>query len=207
MGWGGNFTIASSNVIYTASGGAFLKGLTFVPQQTAGSSEPTPPPVLIAATGVTLGYPFVITMSPDNSAWRSGITNITVNGSSLSPSAYNVSVSGQITFIPANDPALQTAGVKTIVIGATGYSGDMILQTISLGNLGAVTSLNTGAFNIHFTNQISGLSVSVHATNNIAAPKPWPYVGPSLESPAGTYNFTDPSLATNAQMFYYLSQP
>jgi hypothetical protein len=68
--------------------------------------------------------------------------------------------------------------------------------------------LNGGNLAFSFTNA-TGLSFSVHATNDLTVSKPWPLVGPAVESPAGSgqYQFTDPNPATNAQLFYYLSQP
>jgi len=56
----------------------------------------------------------------------------------------------------------------------------------------------------------SGLSFSVHATNNVTIPRAsWPVIGTATENPVGSgqYQFTDPSSATNANMFYYFSHP
>jgi hypothetical protein len=65
-----------------------------------------------------------------------------------------------------------------------------------------------GKFTFAFTN-ITGLSFSVLATNNLAAPTAtWPLVGTVTESPTGSgkYQFTN-SAATNGQLFYILRQP
>jgi hypothetical protein len=50
----------------------------------------------------------------------------------------------------------------------------------------------------------------VRATNNLTAPiATWPVIGPAVESPVGSgnYQFTNSLPATNAEMFYLLSQP
>ena len=60
-----------------------------------------------------------------------------------------------------------------------------------------------------FTNT-PGLSFSVLATNNFAAPKAtWPVVGQAVESPAGSgsYQYTNLVPVGNSQMFYLLRQP
>lgn len=65
-----------------------------------------------------------------------------------------------------------------------------------------------GKFLFAFTN-ITGLSFSVLATNNVTAPLTnWPVVGTVVESLAGSgnYQFTN-SATTNSQLFYILRQP
>ncbi len=71
-GWDQDISIISSNVIYTAGGTVSLKGLTFVPQQTANAVELTPAPILTAQAGVTVGNSFSLACTPDDPAWRSG---------------------------------------------------------------------------------------------------------------------------------------
>ena len=133
-GWNTNLTIISSNVIYTASGNAYLKGLTFVPQQNANATELTPPPILTAQAVVTLGSSTItVTNTPDDPLWRASITGITVNGSVLTNTAYATNSSGKLVFDPTKSALLQSAGLKTIVISATGYSTNSVGQVI-LGN-------------------------------------------------------------------------
>jgi hypothetical protein len=70
-----------------------------------------------------------------------------------------------------------------------------------------VKTSRNGKLTLAFTNY-TGLSFSVLATNNLAAPiATWPLVGHPIESPAGSgnYHFTN-SPATNGQ-FYILRQP
>ena len=60
-----------------------------------------------------------------------------------------------------------------------------------------------------FTNA-PGLTFSVRATNNIAAPKAaWPVIGAAVENPAGSgnYQFTDPNPSTNSALYYRISVP
>ena len=130
-GWNAAMNIVSSNVIYTASGNAYLKGLTFVPQQTAGATELTPPPILTAQTFAATNSPFSITNTPDDPLWRASITVITVNGSPLSPATYNKNQSGKLVFDPSQDPLLQSPGSKLITISATGYSTNSITQVVA----------------------------------------------------------------------------
>jgi hypothetical protein len=81
--------------------------------------------------------------------------------------------------------------------------------TITPGSVRIVGSGATAAAHFTFTNT-TGLSFSVHATNNITAPRAaWPVIGTAVENPAGSgqYQFTDPNPSTNSTLFYLLSQP
>jgi hypothetical protein len=206
-GWGGNLTITSSNVIYTASGGAFLKGLTFVPQQAGSVVELIPPPVLTAQNGASVTNVFCVTNTLVDPAWHTAITGITVNGSALT-SGYDTTQAGWIAFNPSQSTLLQGTSAKNIVISATGYSAAAVVQTLAgvqPPSLNAV-SLNNGQLQINFTSA-TNLSFSVLATNNLSAPKAtWPVVGSAIESPAGHYHYTN-SAATDASLFYILRQP
>jgi hypothetical protein len=130
-GWNANLNIVSSNVIYTATGNTYLKGLTFVPQIPGFVSQPTPPPILLAQTFASTNSTFSITNVPDDSVWRGAITAITLNGSLLPPTAYNTNIAGKIVFDPSQSPLLQVPGVDTFVISATGYSTNSVKQTIA----------------------------------------------------------------------------
>jgi hypothetical protein len=125
--------IVSSNIIYTASSTTSIKGLTFVPQQTAYAVMLIPPPILTTQTVATVSSTFSITNTPDDAKWRASITSITVNGSTLPGSAYNTTQAGKITFDPAQSALLQSVGAKTIVISATGYSTNSIVQPLAAG--------------------------------------------------------------------------
>jgi hypothetical protein len=208
-GWNQNISISSSNVLYTATGSTSLKGLTFVPQGTTNAVPPIPPPVLTAQAAASVGNRFAVTNTPADPAWHATITSITVNGSTLPPAAYDKTQPGKIVFDPAQSALLQGSGPKTIVVMATGYSADTVVQTmivVARPTLGGV-SLTGGAFTFSFTSA-PGLSFSVLATNNVTAPvHTWPVVGTATESPAGHYRFTDPSAGTNPQTYYTVRQP
>jgi hypothetical protein len=132
-GYNTPINIVSSNIIYTASSTTSIKGLTFVPQQTAYAVMLIPPPILTTQTVATVSSTFSLTNTPDDAKWRASITSITVNGSTLPGSAYNTTQAGKITFDPAQSALLQSAGAKTIVISATGYSTNSIVQLLAAG--------------------------------------------------------------------------
>jgi hypothetical protein len=138
-GWNAPINIISSNVIYTASSTTSIKGLTFVPQQTPYTNWLIPPPILTTQTVATVSSTFSITNTPDDPAWRTAITRITVNGSTLPTAAYNTNQAGKIVFDPAQSSLLQTNGAKTIVISATGYSTNSITQTLAAGAAAKLT--------------------------------------------------------------------
>jgi hypothetical protein len=133
-GWNASMNVVSSNVIYTASGNTYVKGLTFVPQQSAYATELIPPPILIAQSVATVSGTFTVTNAPDDPAWRSAITSVTVNGSLLPAVAYDTTQSGKIVFNPSQSALLQSSGSKNIVISATGYSTNSIAQTLVSGS-------------------------------------------------------------------------
>lgn len=206
----GSLNIISTNTIYTAPSGSTVVGVTFVPVATPGATPLIPPPVLIALPDAVTNAPFSVATAPDDAGWRAAITNITVNGVTLSPSAYDVTQTGQIVFNPAMDGSLRSTGIKSIVINATGYSADSVAQNIVAPAIAKLKSVAVSGGNVtfNFTNY-TGLGFSVLGTNNLAAPiSTWPVVGNPVESPAGSgnYSFTH-SVPTNTSLFYILRQP
>ncbi|HEV2327930.1 MAG TPA: hypothetical protein VGY56_03970 [Verrucomicrobiae bacterium] len=108
-GWDQNINVIATNLIYTSAKTASLKGLVFCPQKTGNSYEPMPTPVLTAASKLARNAStFNVTLSPDDSVWRSSITAITVNGTVLPTSAYTLTSAGIVTFTPSQAPILQT---------------------------------------------------------------------------------------------------
>ncbi len=102
------------------------------PTLTANITTATPP-TITPALGTTVDGSFNVTFV-DDALWRSGITGITVGGTTLT-AGYTVS-SGQIAFNPAASVPtglLQTAGSKTIVVSSTGYSSNTFTQAIGVG--------------------------------------------------------------------------
>jgi hypothetical protein len=130
-GWNQPINIISSNVIYTASKTTSIKGLTFVPQQIAYANELIPPPILTAQTFAATNSPFSVTNTPDDPLWRSSISGLTVNGSPLPAAAYATNLPGVLVFDPSQSALLQSPGLKTIVISATGYGTNSIAQTVA----------------------------------------------------------------------------
>ena len=122
----------------TATSGAAVSGATIgfsATGLTGVTSSPfnltAPAPTLTAAATATVDAPFTVTFT-DDSTWRSGITSITVGGTTLSASAYAISA-GQITFTPAQSTLLQTSGTKSIAVNATGYGSDSVSQPLGAG--------------------------------------------------------------------------
>lgn len=310
-GWNQPINIISSNLLYTTTANASLKGLTFVPQYLPYTNELIPPPIEVPQTTAQTNSSFTITNLPDDPQWRSDITAIYVNGTLLNPTNYSTTTTGVLKFFGADFLSLEKEGTNTFMISATGYSTNFASQVLvgaasqlivskqpvapkadggalatqptvtvedaasdvllvssnitatasqgtwTLAGNSAIVSKNgvttytnlaafsssaiTGAkitfttgplsvqsssFNIPapiysvmrgansasgnfaftFTN-ITGLSYSVLATNNIAVPLPWPVIGTATESPAGSgiYKFTN-SVGTNTQFYYLLKQ-
>ena len=206
----GSINIISTNTIYTAPAGATVIGVTFVPVPAAYGAALIPPPILTAQNGAVASAPFSVTNTPDDSGWRSAITGITVNGSPLPSAAYDKTQPGKIVFNSSQSSLLQAAGAKTIAFTATGYSANSVVQTLAAVPQSTLVGVSVGGGNLKFTfTNATGLSFSVRGTNNIAVPRPWPVIGTPTENPPGSghYQFTDPNLATNSALFYYLSQP
>jgi hypothetical protein len=208
-GWNQNIRIVSSNVLYTATGSATLKGLTFVPQQATNAAQLLPPPILTAQSGATVTNTFTIANSPADAAWHGAITNITVNGSTLPPAAYNIAPSNQIVFDTAGSVLLQEPGAKTITVAATGYSTASVVQTLVEITPSLVDSVSLNGTNLSFTlTSQPNLTITVLSTTNVALPiSQWRTLGNATEGPTGHYEFTDPSPATNAAVFYTVIQP
>lgn len=110
---------------YAYDGTTYTYGTAFAFTTTA------TPPSVTAASNATVDAPFSMTFT-DDATWRAAITGITVNGVTLSPTAYSVSA-GQITFTPSLSTLLQSAGTKTVSIAATNYTGATISQVIAVG--------------------------------------------------------------------------
>jgi hypothetical protein len=130
--WNQPINIVSSNLIYTASTLTSIKGITFVPVATANAALLTPGPVLIPQAYVaTNGFvSFSITNITEDTAWRGGITAITVNGTALPLAAYNLGTPGVITFDPTQSASLRTPGIAAIAVSAPGFSTNYVSQLI-----------------------------------------------------------------------------
>lgn len=70
-----------------------------------------------------------------------------------------------------------------------------------------LTKLGNGSFQFGFTN-LSGPNYTVLATTNIAAPvNTWSNLGSPVESPSGTFQFTDPQAPNYPRRFYRVELP
>ena len=97
------------------------------------NSSGSTPPTLTAAGSATVDAAFDVTFT-DDATWRAAITGITIGGTPLT-AGWSAS-SGKITFTPSSStPAglLQTAGSKSIVVAATGYTDATVTQSIGFG--------------------------------------------------------------------------
>ncbi len=70
-----------------------------------------------------------------------------------------------------------------------------------------VVVLGNGSFRFNFTST-PGASLTVWGSTNVALPfAQWIYLGAPVESPAGTFTFTDAQAVNNAQRFYRVTSP
>jgi hypothetical protein len=105
----------------------------------------------------------------------------------------------------------QGIGIDNLSFSATSVLPSTVITPLNItaGSTRIAGSGASAAAQFSFTNA-PGLSFSVLATNNVAAPvADWPIIGTAVENPAGSgqYHFTDPNPATNAVLFYILRQP
>lgn len=152
-----------------------------------GKFEGLTPPAVNYATSATVDAPFTNTFV-DDAAWRAAITTIYVNGSAVTNAAYTTTISGQIVFNPTNSILLQSSGVKTIVITATGYSavkvtqplGAGVAKTLSIANQPVAPSASGGTLVVNpvlvvadkygngTTNPYASVSVTASVSNSVA---------------------------------------
>jgi hypothetical protein len=67
--------------------------------------------------------------------------------------------------------------------------------------------LGNGTFRFSFTN-LTGASYTIFASTNVALPiTQWSNLGAPMESPAGTFQITDPQATNKAQRFYRVTSP
>ena len=126
---------ASSYAAVTGASINFTTGLLSTSSASFNIAIPAPP-ALTAAVAATVDNNFNITFT-DNPIWRSAISSIAVvkNGvnNTLSGSAYDISVAGQITFKPAQSTLLQTSRTDTFIVSSTGYADNTVIQVIVAG--------------------------------------------------------------------------
>ncbi|MBO9597880.1 MAG: carbohydrate binding domain-containing protein, partial [Cohnella sp.] len=99
-----------------------------------------PPSLFADLTGNTLGSPIAITF-PDNTAWRTAVTQVSINGTAID-SSKAVFSSGALTI--AAD-AFSAAGNHVIQVKASGYADATVLQTILAGDGNLVVNGSFGS--------------------------------------------------------------
>ena len=130
----------------------------------------------------------------------------------LGGTATKSAVSGVVTFTNLTAFSAQAVPGATISFsssGLTGATSSGFIIPAPINSLLGGAGISAGKFGFSFIN-LTGLSYSVLATNDLSAPVAnWPVIGNATESSAGSghYQFTDPNLATNSHLFYYLRQP
>jgi len=96
------------------------------------------------------------------------------------------------------------------LVGAHVDIGAVEMQIVLAGSppvLTGLTKLPNGSFQFNFSNT-PGASLTVWGSTNVALPfAQWSNLGAPVESPAGTFQFTDPQAANNAQRFYRVTSP
>jgi hypothetical protein len=115
-------------------------------------------------------------------------------------------------------PAID-AGTNVISLPATDQRGfaRVVNGTVDIGAVEGVfnpafplvnmTKLGNGNVQFGFTN-LSGPNYSVLATTNAAVPlNTWSNLGPAVEAPPGTFQFTDPQATNFPQRYYRVKSP
>lgn len=131
-GWNEAPVINSANNVVLYTGAAYLKGIEFAPVGGIVTSTLNQPPTVSPDPHATVDHNFTNTYAV-NATWQAAITNITVNGSVLSPTAYNTNTAGEIIFTPSASPLLQSAGTLSIVYYATNFNPEVVAQPIAPG--------------------------------------------------------------------------
>jgi hypothetical protein len=117
--------------------------------------------------------------------------------------AGNDSAAGGLTFDQRGLPRFSGAHVD---IGAVEIQPPAIISTNPVVITGAA-KLGNGTFQFGFTNQTGG-NFTVFASTNLALPiNAWSNLGAPVESPAGSYKFTDPQATNYPQRYYRVRSP
>ncbi|AWH83627.1 hypothetical protein HYN59_00185 [Flavobacterium album] len=187
----------------------FYDGTTYTYSNLSTFTTTGTPPALTAAVGATVDAPFVITFT-ENAAWRTGISGITVDGTTLAASAYDKTVPGQITFTPSASSLLQSAGTKSIIISSTNYTATPALsQAIGAGAAAklAITtqptapSVNGGTLTaqpvVVVRDQYNNLTTSTASITAAATAATWTLSGTvTISAAAGTATFSGLTAST-----------
>jgi len=207
----GTITIAISATGYSSN--SITATIVGAAAKLAISTQPKAP----TADGAALATQPVVLVEDQNgntvtTASSSIVAQVGAGSWTLGGTTTKAASSGKATFSGLTAFGNSAVTGATISFTSTGLTG----VTSSTFNIPApIHSLLNGAkvasgnkFAFAFTN-ITGLSFSVLATNTLAAPvSTWPVVGTTVESPAGSgnYSYTNSTPGTNL-LFYILRQP
>ena len=216
-------TVAQNNLtlVFTNSGfanvtnNASIAVTPGVPTQLAITTQPAAPSAnggALAAQPVVViqdQYGNLVTTATSNIVAQVGAGTWTIGGITTPAAA-----SGTATFagLTATSAAAVTGATISFTSGplvgvtSTGFNIPAPVASVPPSLTGA--KMSGGNFTFAFTN-LTGLSFSVLATNNLTVPKSsWPVVGTAVENPAGSgnYQYTNTS-ATNGQQYYIIRQP
>jgi hypothetical protein len=196
---------STNYVIQTIVGAASQIAITTQPKGPAadGGALATQPVLAVEdKNGVTVitATPSIVASVATNGAWAiGGTTTLTASAGVLAFT--NVTALSTAAFTNAN--------ISFTSSGLTSVKSKTFSIPAPIHSLLKGSQVTGGAFTFTFTN-ITGLSFSVHATNNLLVPiSAWPLIGAATESPAGSghYHFSDPNMATNSDIYYILTQP
>lgn len=204
--WNQPINITSTNLLYTVSSQATLKGIAFAPLALPGA----PAVVTLPASQVTLsGATLNASVNPNGKAtaywFRYGppgnldsvtATNLLAAGTSA------VNVTGLLAGLPSGIYQYQIVASNEV---ATVSGAELTFSTASVTppNLSGALKLSAGTLSLTF-NDVSGASFTLWGTTNLLGQ--WQNLGHPTESPAGTYSFTGLT-ATNPAEFYRVTSP
>jgi len=204
--WNQPINLTATNLLYTVGAQATLKGIAFTPNPILATNVAFNPNTASVLAGGTTNLAGAVQIAPTNATYA------TVTWHSDNPAVATVNAVGLVTGVAggtAHVYVTTTDGSNLSATNSVTVIATVITPiTFTRGSVKVTGSGASASASFSFTNA-SGLSFSIRATNNIAAPQPWPSLGTAVESPAGSgnYQFTDPTPATNSSLFYLISQP
>lgn len=208
--WNGNINVTSTNVLYTATGQATLKGIAFAPISPV--AAPTAPSVTtLAASNITAGSATLnATVNPNGAAtayWFQYGTNASYGSftttNNLAAGSTPVSVTNLISGLLQGKVYHYQIVAANTAATSSGVDANFTTLAVTPPQLGGGTAFSGGSFQISFTNT-PGANFSVLATTNVALPlNQWSNLGTATEVSPGQYQFSDPN-ATNTAQFYIL---
>ncbi len=173
----------------------------------AGNSWPTPNggDGLCVATNASGGVDLYYTTGSGGTA---GNSVIMVHDSAAWNEPINLTSTNTLYTLPVDSQAT-LKGVAFAPVSTNNAATVITPLVITAGSIRVTGSGASATVQFSFTNA-PGLSFSILATNNVAAPiATWPVMGTVTDNPpnSGQYYFTDPNPATNSTRFYILRQP